>query len=30
MKEITAQSKSVKFHIWDTGGQEKHYSLARK
>jgi GTPase SAR1 family protein len=29
-KMITVASKQIKFQIWDTAGQEKYHSLARK
>lgn len=29
-KMITVSSKQIKFQIWDTAGQEKYHSLARK
>ncbi|RYH29785.1 hypothetical protein EON65_07360 [archaeon] len=29
-KLITVNSKPIKFQIWDTAGQEKYHSLARK
>jgi small GTP-binding protein len=29
-KLITVNGKAIKFQIWDTAGQEKYHSLARK
>ena len=29
-KTITSNNKQIKFQIWDTAGQEKYHSLARK
>ena len=29
-KMITVNGKNIKYQIWDTAGQEKYHSLARK
>lgn len=29
-KLLSVNGKSIKFQIWDTAGQEKYHSLARK